>query len=109
MITKAERWKVAGFSRQVELALFYDAKLDVPASFAISQRGDLFQMRDCSVRAGRAGEEIERYVLVVHGCECNVRVRPSGGIAHNDELKQKKARDHSHYDHMLAQRLPNEL
>lgn len=84
MITKAERWKVAGFSRQVELALFYDAKLDVAASFAISQRGDLFQMRDCSVRAGRAGEEIERYVLVVHGCECNVRVRPSGGIAHND-------------------------
>ena len=84
MITKAERWKVAGFSRQVD------------------------QMRDCSVRAGRAGEEIERYVLVVHGCECNVRVRPSGGIARNDELEQKKTRNHCDDDHMIAQRLPKE-
>src|SRR5712692_11638240 len=77
-------------------------------SIAISQRGDLFQMRDCSVRPGRTGEEIERHVVVVHGGECNVRVRPSGGIARNHELEQKKARDHPHDDHMLAQRLPNE-
>src|SRR5260221_9417918 len=74
----------------------------------MSQRGDLFQMRDCSVRPGRAGEEIERHIAVVHGGECNVRVRPSGGIAGNHELEQKKARDHPPHDHMLAQRLPNE-
>src|SRR5260370_41760297 len=74
----------------------------------MSQRGDLFQMRDCSVRPGRAGEEIVRHIVVVHGGECNVRVRPSGGIARNHELEQKKARDHPHDDHMLAQRLPNE-
>src|ERR1700730_3388767 len=75
----------------------------------ISQRGDLFQMSDCRVRPGRAGEEIERHVVVVvHRGECNVRVRPSGGIARNHELKQEKARDHPHDDHMLAQRLPNE-
>src|SRR5258708_13983788 len=73
----------------------------------MSQRGDLFQMRDCSVRPGRAGEEIERHVVVVHGGECNVRVRPSGGIAPNHQLDPKKARDPPPHYHMLSHPLPN--
>src|SRR5260370_22011737 len=66
-------------------------------------------MRDCSVRAGRVGEQIERHLLVVTDrCERGVLVRSSGWIAHDDKLEHKKARNRCDDDGMFTERFPNE-
>src|SRR5262252_3079041 len=71
--------------------------------------GDLLQMGDCSMRAGRTGEQVERRLLVVTDrCQRDVLVRSSGWIARDDELEQKEARDHCDNDGMFAERLADE-